>query len=369
MTMPSAKKQTAAFCLSWVLAVLFVVSVSTLAIAQYQRVDLVSDQTGLARNTDPNLRNGWGLAFFPNGPFWVADNTTGLSTLYDHSGNTLPLVVTVPVAPTNPFLGPIGSPTGLVTNPTSGFVVSANSHSGPALFLFDTEDGTISGWNPNVDATNSIVAVDNSASFAVYTGLAIATIDDDTFIYAADTFNNKIDVFDSRFKPVTLRPNAFVDTTVPAGMTAYNIQNIHGKLYVTYAVPFFTGQSFQGGVVDVFTADGKLLKRLTRNGPTGPLQAPWGLVIAPEDFGPASNKLLVGNLDDGHISVFNPRTGAFLGQLKDRNGNTIAIDGLWALVFGAGSAANGKRNELFYTAGPNFYADGLFGVILSPEED
>jgi uncharacterized protein (TIGR03118 family) len=365
--MPSVEKKRAAFRFS--LVVFVATFLSTFAVAQYKRVDLVSDQPGAARHTDPNLKNGWGLAFFPNGPFWVVDNTTGLSTLYDHFGNILPLVVTVPVAPINPFLGPIGSPTGLVTNPTSGFVVSANSHSGPALFLFDTGDGTISGWNPNVDPTHAIVAVDNSGSMAVYTGLAIATIEDETFLYAADTFNNKIDVFDSSFKPVTLRSNAFVDSTVPSGMTAYNIQNIHGKLYVAYAVPFFTGASFQGGVVDIFSAEGKLLKKLTRNGPTGPLQAPWGIVMAPEDFGPASHKLLVGNLDDGHISVFNPKTGAFLGQLRDTKGNTIAIDELWALVFGAGNAANGKRNELFFTAGPNFYAHGLFGVISVPEDD
>jgi uncharacterized protein (TIGR03118 family) len=175
----------------------------------------------------------------------------------------------------------------------------------------------------------------------------------------ADTYN-RVDVFDSSFNPVHFGPNAFVDPNVPAGLGLYGIQLIHGKMYVSYAslTPLF------GGVVD-----GRFIKRVATNGPGGPLEAPWGMVMAPEDFGPASRKLLVGNVDDGHISVFNPRTGAFLGQLKDRNGNTIAIDGLWALVFGAGSAANGKRNELFYTAGPNFYADGLFGVILSPEED
>ena len=181
--MQSAENKKTAFCLSLVLVMGFVASVSTLAAAQYRQRNLVGDVTGTARHTDPNLKNGWGLAFFPNGPFWVADNTTGVSTLYDHFGNVLPLVVTVPIAPINPFLGPIGTPTGLVTNPTSGFVVYANNNSGPALFLFDTEDGTISGWNPNVDATHAVVAFDNSASFAVYTGLAIATIDDDTFIY------------------------------------------------------------------------------------------------------------------------------------------------------------------------------------------
>jgi uncharacterized protein (TIGR03118 family) len=363
--MPSAKKQKTACCPSLVLVVLFVISVSTLAPAQYKRVDLVSDLTGAALHTDLNLKNGWGLAFFPNGPFWVADNTTGLSTLYDHFGNVLPLVVTVPVAPTNPFISTtIGTPTGMVANPTSGFVVSANNQSGPALFLFDTEDGTISGWNPNVDATHAIVAVDNSASFAVYVGLAIATIDD-AFIYAADTNNNKIDVFDHKFKPVTLGPNAFVDPNVPSGLPVYGIQKIKGKLYVSYA----SFNPLQGGVVNVFGADGRFIRRVAANGPGGPLEGPWGMVIAPDDFGPASRKLLVGNVDDGHISVFDPRTGAFLGQLKDRSGNTIAIDGLWALVFGAGSAANGKRNELFFTAGPNFYLDGLFGVILPPEDD
>lgn len=364
--MPSAKKQRTVFCLSLILVVIFLVSVSTLAAAQYRRVDLVSDLSGAAHHTDPNLKNGWGLAFFPNGPFWVSDNTTGLSTLYDHFGNVLPLVVSIPLA-ANPFFGPIASPTGMVANQTAGFVISAHNQSGPALFIFDTEDGTISGWNPNVDATHAIVAVDNSASFAVYLGLTMATIDDATLIYAADFNNNKVDVFDSSFNPVILGPGAFVDPNLPTGMAVYGIQEIRGKLFVAYASTSIT--PFQGGVVDVFSADGRFIRRVSANGPGGPLEAPWGMVLAPDDFGPASRKLLVGNVDDGHISIFNPKNGAFLGQLKDTKGNTIAIDELWALAFGAGNPANGKRNELFFTAGPNFYADGLFGVISVPEDD
>jgi uncharacterized protein (TIGR03118 family) len=357
-------KRRAAVRLLLALAMGFAVFASTLVKAQFLQVNLVGDVSGSARNTDPNLKNGWGMAFLPGGPFWVADNFTGLSTLYDAFGNIVPLVVTVPAAPLNPFLGPVGSPAGLIANTTSGFVVSASGQAGPALFLFATNDGTISGWNPNVNPTNAIVAVDNSPSFAIYTGLAMATNNGETLIYAADADNNKVDVFDSNFNPVALGPNAFTDPNVPAGLAVYGIQQIQGKLYVTFA----SAVPLQGGVLDVFGTDGSLIKRISANGPGGPLEGPWGMVIAPGNFGPGSRKLLVGNVDDGHINIFNPKSGVFLGQLKDRNGDTITIGGLWALVFGGGQAANGATNHLYFASGPNNYNDGLFGVILPPSD-
>jgi len=356
--MPTRKTKRTAFFLSLLVMTGLVVSLSPGAAAQYTQLNIVSDVSGKALSTDSNLRNGWGLAFFPTSPFWVSDNDTGVSTLYSHF-NKLPLVVTVPIAPTNPFNGPVGSPAGIVANSTSGFVVSANGNSGPAPFLFSTLDGTISGWNPSVDPTHAIVAIDNSASFAVYTGLALGTIGNNTFLFAADANNNLIDVYDSSFNLV----NSFTDLTAPAGTGVYGVQNIGGQLYVTFAniVPL------QGGAVDVFGTDGTFIKRLSTNGPGGPLEGPWGVAMAPANFGPASNKLLVGDVDDGHINILDPSSGAFLGQLKDAKGQRFTIGGLWALAFGAGNVANGATNQLFFTAGPTNYVHGLFGVILPPQ--
>jgi uncharacterized protein (TIGR03118 family) len=362
--MVSGNKRNAALRLLLALAMGFAALAATSAKAQFVQVNLVGDVPGSARHTDPNLHNGWGMAFLPGGPFWVSDNFTGLSSVYDAQGNISPVVVTVPAAIVNPFFGPVGSPAGVIANTTAGFAISANGQSGPAMFLFATNDGTISGWNPNVNPTKAIIAVDNSASFAIYTGLAMAVNNGETLIYAADADNNKVDVFDQNFNPVALGPNAFTDPNVPAGLTVYGIQRIEDNLYVTFA----SATPLQGGVVDVFGTDGTLIKRISANGPGGPLEGPWAMVIAPGNFGPASKKLLVGDVDDGHINIFNPKSGVFLGQLKDTDGNTIAIDGLWALVFGGGQAANGVANHLYFASGPNNYNDGLFGVILPPSD-
>jgi len=322
--------------------------------AQYNQYNLVSTAQ------DPNLVNGWGLAFFPTGPFWVSDNGTGLSTLYDHSGSIQGLVVTIPTAPSQPF-GPIGSPTGIVASSKGGFQVSANGSSGPSFFIYDTLDGTLSGWSPAVSFSNAILAVDNSASGAIYTGLTMATNENGTFLYAADAGNNKIDMFDSNFNLVS----SFTDPATPPGMAVYGIQNVQGRLYVTLAniIPL------QGGAVDVFNSEGKLLQRLTGNGPEGPLEGPWGIALAPSDFGTYSNALLVGDLDDGHINAYDPKTGVFLGQLMHPNGKAIAIKGLWALKFGAGNPANGDKNQLFFTAGPQNFKKGLFGMIAAKGVD
>src|SRR5581483_4361189 len=181
-------------------------------LAQYREVNLVSTSSHTTPHNDPNLVNGWGVAFFPGAPFWVSDNVTGKSTLYDQFGNIIPLVVTIPPAPSQPF-GPVGTPTGIIANPTQGFVVSENGVSGPAAFVFATLDGTISGWAPNVDLTNAIVAVDNSASFALYTGLAYAQTGPHVLIYAADAVNNKVDMYNSNFKWI----KSFSDPNPPVG--------------------------------------------------------------------------------------------------------------------------------------------------------
>ncbi len=316
------------------------------AFAQYARTNLVSNVKGLAAHTDTNLVNAWGIAFFPTSPIWVADEASGLSTLYDHQGKRQSLVVTIP-SPS----GVLGTPTGIVANGTSDFVVSKGSNSGPAFFIFDSEDGSISGWNPSVDPTNAVLAT--SVPGAFFTGLAIGNSGGANFIYAADQANNVVDMFDSTFTVV----GSFTDPTLPPGLSAFNVQNINGQLYVTFA-GFFSGAP--GGVVDVFGTDGTFIKTLTSQ---GHLNGPWGLALAPANFGPFSNDFLVGNLFDGRINAFDPNTGAFLGQLRNQQGQAISIDGLWGLAFGAGTPQNGKTNDLFFTAGPVFYSRGLFGVI------
>jgi uncharacterized protein (TIGR03118 family) len=268
-------------------------------------------------------------------------------------------VVTIPLS-SHP-LAPVSLPTGIVTNSTAGFVVSEGANSRPALFLFDTEDGTISGWNPSVDLTHAIIAVDNSASGALYTGLAIAKNSSGTFLYAADAVNNKVDMYDSSFHLV----KSFSDPSTPHGLSVYGIQKINGRLYLTLASPV----PFQGGAIDVFDTTGKLLRRLTTNGPAGPLQGAWGTALAPGDFGPLSHTLLIGNVDDGHINAFDPKTGKFLGAMTHPNGKKITIGGLWALQFGAGNPANGDKNQLFFTAGPANYNKGLFGMITAKGTD
>ena len=342
--------------LVWILVL--ALATGTAAWAQYQQTNLVSTNGFNAPHKDPNLVNGWGIAYFPGSPFWVSDNFTGVSTLYDQFGNINPLVVTIPPAPSQPF-GPIGSPAGIITNSTPDFVVSENNVSGPSFFLFATLDGTISGWNPTVDLTHAIIAVDNSATFALYTGLAFAKTSTQTLIYAADAVNNKIDVYDGGFRFV----QSFTDPSPPAGLSVYGIQNLNGQLYVTLATPV----PLQGGAIDVFDTSGNLLKRLTTNGTSGPLEGPWGMVIAPKNFGPLSNSLLVGNVDDGHINAFNPATGAFVGTMMNQKGQPISNPGLWGLVFGAGNSVNGDKNHLFFASGPDNYARGLFGTIIPPK--
>ncbi len=326
-------------------------------LAQYREVNLVSTSSRTTPHNDANLVNGWGVAFFPGSPFWISDNVTGKSTLYDQFGNIIPLVVTIPPAPSQPF-GPVGTPTGIIANPTQGFVVTENGVSGPSAFVFATLDGTISGWAPNVDLTNAIVAVDNSASFALYTGLAYAQTGPQVLIYAADAVNNKVDMYNTNFKWI----KSFSDPNPPAGLSVYGVQNINNQIYVTYASPV----PFSGGAIDVFSVTGVFMKRLSTNGPAGPLQGAWGMAMSPGNFGPFSNALLVGNVDNGHINAFDPNTGNFLGSLKNTMGEDFHIGGLWALAFGDGDPVTGSKNNLFFAAGPAGYTQGLFGKILPP---
>jgi uncharacterized protein (TIGR03118 family) len=332
------------------------------------QTNLVSDISGLAQVTDKNLVNPWGLAAGPGGPLWVADNGTGLSTLYNGAGAPQALVVTIPPPKGSPP-GTRSTPTGTVFNGAGDFKVSANGKTGSSIFLFDTEDGTISGWNPGVAGTNAILAVDNSTTGAVYKGLAIGTDSNGRhLLYAANFRSGAIDVFDNTFASTTVS-GGFVDKSIPAGYAPFNIQLIGDKLYVAYAKqnaskhdPVFGAGN---GFVDVFTTDGKLVEQLAAG---GPLNAPWGVEQATSNFGDFSGDILVGNFGDGHINAFKP-SGQLVGQLTDVAGNPITVGGLWALRFGGGGQG-GDPNTLFFTAGINRGADGLLGTfqVASPAQ-
>lgn len=329
----------------------------------YQPTRLVSDIPGMAPIVDPALVNPWGLAHSPTSALWAANNGSGLSTVYDGSGEPFPLnhplVVTIPPAP-----GSIeaGKPTGVLFNPTGDFVVSQGTHSGPAAFLFATEDGTIAGWNPNVDATNAIQAADNSGSGAVYKGLALGTSSIGNVLYATNFFAGTVDVYDASFAKVALS-GSFVDRHAPGGYAPFGIANVGGQLFITYAQQDEEKEDDVPGVgkgfVDVFDLDGHFVKRFAQS---GRLNAPWAIVSAPSSFGRFSNALLIGNFGDGHILAFDPTSGSFLGQLSDPRGKPIAIDGLWGLVFGNGALA-GPTNHLYFAAGIDDESHGLVGFL------
>jgi uncharacterized protein (TIGR03118 family) len=335
----------------------------TFAGSIYLQTNLVSDLPGVAAVTDPNLVNPWGLSASSSSPWWVSDNGTGVSTLYNgNTGAPVSLVVTIPPSPS--------APTGQVFNPTSSFQINGGM---AASFIFATENGTISAWN-GAQGTNAFQEVDNSSSGAVYKGLALGSVGSNNLLYAANFNSGKIDVFNSTFAPTTV-PGGFVDPTIPAGYAPFNIENLGGKLYVTYAkqdaakhddVP---GPGF--GYVDVFDTNGNLLERLDSN---GSLDSPWGLAIAPSNFGSFSNDLLVGNFGDGTINVFDPTNpNTFLGTLMNPGGTPITIQGLWGLAFGNGGSA-GPTGSLFFTAGipggGSIEDHGLFGdIVPAPEPD
>lgn len=328
----------------------------------YQQTNLVADQMGVAPVTDPNLANPWGLAASTTGPWWTSDNNSGLSTLYNGQGQVQALVVTVPPPAGSPA-GTIATPTGIVFNSTTGFMVSENGVSGAAAFIFSSEDGTISGWSPAVDRTHAILTVDRSkvGAGAVYKGLAIGTTSAGTFIYATNFRFGTVEMFDSSFHLV----KSFRDPFIPRHFAPFGIQNIGGDLFVTFALqdaPRHDDIAGRGlGFVDVFDTNGHLLRRFAS---FGSLNAPWGLALAPANFGAFSNDLLVGNFGNGRINVFDPKTGRHLGELRTSTGAPIWIDGLWALEFGNGATA-GATNDLFFTAGPQNQTHGLFGKIDS----
>jgi uncharacterized protein (TIGR03118 family) len=324
---------------------LMLVMACSSAWAQYQLTNLVSNQAGKATHKDPLLTNAWGLAYAPGNPIWVSDNQSGWSTLYDGVGNPQSLQVIIPAA----SLSGKGTPTGMVYNGSQEFKI----HTWTSLFLFATLDGTISGWS-SFNPSAALIAVTQKG--AVYTGLAITSKATGNHLFAADSANNKVDVYDGNFNLV----KSFTDPTLPKNFTPFGIQDIKGKLYVAFADS--TGGS--GGFIDVFKEDGTGMKRLIQG---APLNQPWGIALAPlTGFGPLSGTLLVTNNINttGTINGFNLTTGKLVGTMMDTKGKPIQIDQLWGIKFGGGSVANGKRNQLYFTAGPNNNVNGTLGVIV-----
>jgi uncharacterized protein (TIGR03118 family) len=327
----------------------------------YQQHNLVSDGFIPADNTDPNLVNGWGVAFNPFGPVWVADNGTGVSTIYNGAGKPQSLVVQIP-APAGS--SDKGNPTGIVFNGSNDFVVGSGNTTGPSRFIFATEDGVIAGWSPTVDMTHAIRVVDNSASTgAVYKALALSAGGNGSLLYAADFHNNKIDVFDREFKPVTLSGDAFTDPDLPAGFAPFGLQAIQGDIYVAYAKQDADKRDEVAGrglgFIDVFDPNGHLIRRVVSQ---GALNAPWGMTLAPAGFGKFANHLLVGNFGDGTINAYDLATGHFAGRLKEADRRPIKIEGLWGIAFGNGFA-NQPVNTLFFASGPADEKHGLYGRI------
>jgi uncharacterized protein (TIGR03118 family) len=318
----------------------------------FHETDLVSDIPGRAALTDPDLANPWGITHSASSPLWIADNHTGRSTIYNGAGQKLGLTVTVPPSASGESMG---SPTGLVVNGSAGF--------GGSHFIFATEDGTISGW---ASGTSAVLKADNNGGGAVYKGLALGNNGSGDFLYAANFHAGTVDVFDSSFTAASLA-GAFTDASIPAGFAPFNVQNLDGHLYVTYAKQDATGhddvRGAGNGYIDKFDLNGNLEQRIASN---GPLNSPWGLALAPADFGPFGGDLLVGNFGDGTINAFDATTGDFLDVLKDADSNPLAIAGLWGLSFGNG-ASGGDLNKLYFTAGiPGDGAvedHGLFGSI------
>jgi len=315
----------------------------------YTKTDLVSDVAGKAEHTDANLVNPWGLTI--GNEFWVSDNGTGVSTLYDLDGNPLSLVVTIPPSASNTT--GVSAPTGQVFNSGTNFVVSNGTKSGPALFIFVSEDGAISGWNPSVDPTNAVLAVDHGAQGSVYKGFA--TNDSLDRLYATDFHNTKVEMYDASFNEID-NSTTFIDPGIPVGYGPFGIANISGSIYVTYAKQDpDKHDDVHGpghGFVSVFDTSGNFVKRLITH---RPLNSPWGLALAPEGFGDASGKLLVGNFGNGRINIFDLDTGVSRGPLRKANGSPLVVSGLWALLF--------VDQDLYLTGGTEDESHGVFGEI------
>ncbi len=389
MTDLHRRKQIALAGVAGLMATVFIAFSTPAAAQSYTQTNLLSDVPGLAANTDTNcggngsspcLVNPWGIVASATSPFWISDNGTGLSTLYLGNGNQIPLVVEIP-----PPLGGSGAaPSGIIFNNTTDFAVTEGVLTpAPAVFMFATEDGTISGWNPAIDRAHAILTVDNSSPGgpdglglgAIYKGLANGNDGLGNFIYATNFRDGVVEMYDAKFKFVKwfTDPRIRPDASSP-GYAPFGIRNINGLLFVTFAMQDSEKHDDVAGpglgFIDVFDLGGDFLGRFATG---GSLNSPWGLALAPGNFGKFSMRLLVGNFGDGRISAYDFFLGGnllrlirglFRGQLRDATGKPIAIDGLWGLTFGNGAAA-GATNELFFTAGIQKEAHGLFGKITA----
>jgi len=310
---------------------------------RYNWTNLFSDLPGVALRTDTNLVNPWGIAPSPNGNIWVNDNGTGLSTVYKQDGTNAGLVVNTLTA----------SPTGLVFNGTSSFPITEGANTQPSLFIFVSEDGIITGWNPTVDATNAVVAVDNSGSGAIYKGAALSG----TTLYVTNFHANKVEMYDGSFNRID-NGSTFVDATLPARYAPFGIATINGQIFVSYAKQDADAEDDVSGAgngfVDIYNTNGTFVKRLISH---GNLNSPWGLAAGPTQFGHYSGGLYVGNFGDGIINVYNSSTGAFQGTLSDQvTSLPLQFDGLWGMLF--------LGNNLWFTAGIGDESHGLFGSIF-----
>jgi uncharacterized protein (TIGR03118 family) len=345
-------------------AILLAASVLPVSAAnEFGQTNLVSDIPGMAQNTDPNLINPWGIADGGAFPFWVANNGTGVATIYRVNGTTaspVPFMVTVP-----PATGATtAAPTGQVFNAGSGFSINGN----PTHFLFDSEDGAISGWSAGPSAVRVVNNGNTDPSLnAVYKGLAISNLNGGT-LYATNFRAGDVEMYNSSFQLI----GTFTDPTLPSGYAPFNAKVLNGDLYVTFAVQDDKKHDdvagAGNGLVDVFDLNGNLLTHLISNIPNGPLNSPWGLEIAPSTFGMFAGDLLVGNFGDGKINAFNATTGAFAGTLDGRNGQPLVIGDLWSLSIGDGAPGGGDINTVYFTSGIKNEADGLFGSLTPVPE-
>lgn len=352
----------------WKFSAAFVFSLFLLpAVTQaqhYKQTNLVSNIVGMAPTIDPNLKNPWGLTRSSGSPWWIGNNNSGTSTLYDGKGNIIPLVVTVP-PPKGAPAGTQSAPTGVVFNgsPTD-FLLAPGKQ---AIFIFATEDGTISGWNPGIDLHNAVLKVDNSdggeADGAVYKGATSGEINGHRFLYVTNFRSAKVEVYDTNFKRVHLDEDAFEAEGVPRGFAPFNVQNVGGSLFVTYAkqdAPRHDPVGGDGlGFVEIFTPSGKHIGHLEHG---DWFNAPWGVVWTTRDFGEFGNAILVGNFRSGWIAAFNGFTHKFIGWVRNPDDSLVTIDGLWSLTFGNDATA-GLANTLYFTAGINNEQDGLFGTL------
>jgi uncharacterized protein (TIGR03118 family) len=321
---------------------------------------LVSDGSVPADFTDTNLKNPWGISFnSAANVVWIADNDTGVSSVYNPDGSAAQTgFYSTIVIPSATGSG-TGSPTGQVTNTSSGFVVSSGGQSGAADYIWATEDGTIAAWNPNVNPLDATTMVNDSASNAKFFGLAQESVHGTQYLYTADLHNDKIDVFNSSFGVVKFK-NGFSDSKIPTGYAPWNVQAIGDEVVVTYAKQnsggtfATTGKGF--GYVDIFSPKGVLMDRLASN---GNLNAPWGVAQAPAAFGSLAGDLLVGNFGDGRVLAYNPTTNKYAGALVNTHDESIKLPGLWGLTFGDDAAT---ADTLFFTQGPT-KTTGVFGTL------